>query len=187
MNKILVIGDIIIDEFIYGEVNRMSPEAPVPILEQKDKKTNAGGAANVVRNLLDLGNEVIFVSATGMDKRIFNLLPFNSSEIFVTPDIETITKTRFVNQDKHLLRVDEETIKSVPLYIEDTLFALVERNIKYINLLIISDYNKGLLSNKLIKLIINNTFEYIFIGTLNNNLQTVNNLDLINGLLSSKV
>ena len=112
--SVLVIGDVMLDRFIDGSVSRISPEAPVPVLEKSRETEMPGGAANVATNLASLGCEVRLVAVTGADAqghRIAGLLGANMAIDFhqvIDPDRPTTTKTRFRADGQQVLRVDEE-------------------------------------------------------------------------------
>lgn len=149
---VCVVGDIMLDVYIFGDTERISPEAPVPILKINDKHEVLGGAGNVVRNLQCLGVNVKFIGIVGDDEsgqRIRDLLEEMEG---VTPYIEsiescpTVVKTRFVSQGQQLLRVDDEiTFQPSPI-IEAKLFDYFQKALEGTDIVIVSDYNKGTIS-----------------------------------------
>jgi len=145
--KIAVIGDIILDEFIYGSVNRLNPEAPVPVLNITKKEYRLGGAANVASNICALGGECLLLGRVGNDGRIEGLLEQHGIKhsLIVDNNMQTICKTRFLANTQQLLRADEEQI--VPLsvsQIDKIIGRLHDRDI-----IIIADYGKGLIDQRL--------------------------------------
>lgn len=156
-NNILIVGDIILDRYWYGIVNRISPEAPVPIIKIKKKKEKLGGAANVAANAAQLGNKVHLIGFIGKDKEseilkkklIQNKIKFNLIELSTH---KTITKTRILSNNQHIIRFDiEEKFENIN---KNTMLKYIEKKIKKSNALILSDYEKGTLTeiNKIIKI-----------------------------------
>tara|TARA_Y100000590_G_scaffold423252_1_gene528960 strand:+ start:270 stop:1250 length:981 start_codon:yes stop_codon:yes gene_type:complete len=156
--NILCIGDLILDQYIYGNVERMSPEAPVPILSVNDENFQLGGVGNVARNISSLGGKATIISLIGKDsssKYIKKLITkeknlkgdFVADEHYSTP-----LKTRFLNNFTQLLRADKEGIisKLQTSYIQK-IKDKVRKQIKHYDAVIISDYNKGLITKELIK------------------------------------
>ncbi len=156
--KILVIGDIILDEYLWGKTNRYSPEAPVPILEVKRKTYLPGGAANVANNIASLGAKVYLAGVIGEDLYcgvISDLLKkhkINSDFVINDPSRPTTVKTRLIAQNnKHLARVDNETDEPVSAEIQKQIYKNLEKVIDEVDLIILSDYVKGVLTRELIK------------------------------------
>ncbi|MGC8803721.1 MAG: bifunctional heptose 7-phosphate kinase/heptose 1-phosphate adenyltransferase, partial [Bacteroidales bacterium] len=113
--KILVVGDVMIDSYVWGKVERISPEAPVPIVSVLKREQRLGGAANVALNLLSLGAEPILCGLIGNDsgQQLFGRLMQDSGlkteGIFIAHDRPTTVKTRIIGGKQQLLRIDEET------------------------------------------------------------------------------
>ena len=128
--SILVIGDVMLDRFVDGNVNRLSPEAPVPVLEFARETVMPGGAANVACNLAGLGCDVRLLSVSGDDaagRTLAQLLGSNLSVDFhqiIDPDRPTTTKTRFRAESQQILRVDEEVTSPVSKAVADQLLAV---------------------------------------------------------------
>jgi rfaE bifunctional protein kinase chain/domain len=145
--KIAVIGDLIIDKYVVGDVKRISPEAPVPVVNVTDEYTVLGGAANVALNLTMLGINVKLYSKIGNDgagKTATDMLNDNNVDIkHLIQEGNTITKTRIQTNLQQLCRVDRDYIHT-PLIIEEQIFQQVDA-------VVISDYNKGLLNSKIVK------------------------------------
>lgn len=159
--KILVLGDIILDEYLWGKANRLSPEAPVPVLEVKNKTYLPGGAANVANNIASLGGTVYLTGVIGDDlyKTLFETLikknNINSDLIVIDKNRPTTVKTRLIaHNNKHLARVDHEVNTPVSDKISKQLFENVEKVITDVDLIILSDYIKGVLTEGLIKKVI---------------------------------
>lgn len=160
--KILVIGDLILDEYLFGEVNRISPEAPVPIVVVKNTNITLGGAGNVVKNLRALGVETFVYGRLGNDdnaERAIQLLKDNGlSEnhffLLKNSNMPTIIKTRIIASHQQICRVDRESIK--PLEPENEVIILNNLNqiIQKVDGIILSDYDKGTLTPNLISNII---------------------------------
>lgn len=159
--NILVIGDIILDKYIYGQTTRISPEAPVPIVLSEKETYVLGGAANVAANLNSLGAKSFLIGSIGNDqngKIVIDLVDdilFDSSGIFQSSK-KTTTKSRIVSKGQQVLRIDEENPSYLSKSEETLLFELVEKAIKLNSFdgIILQDYNKGIFSERLIQDII---------------------------------
>lgn len=153
--KVLIVGDSMIDAYMWGQINRMSPEAPVPVVEVSKHENRLGGAANVALNLKALGATPILCSVVGDNFRgeLFNKLmheaALSTTGIMVEKDRKTTTKTRVIAANKHQLRIDEEDTH--PITIEAELLLLVEELTQDIDVIILQDYNKGVLTPKVIE------------------------------------
>lgn len=160
--KILVVGDLILDEYLFGEVNRISPEAPVPIVQVKESKLTLGGAGNVVKNLRALGVETILFGRIGTDEnanRAENLLRDigviqENTHLIRNENIPTIVKTRIIASHQQVCRVDRETIKPLSPEEENAIIQKFNEIIPTLNGIILSDYDKGFLTISLIEAII---------------------------------
>lgn len=157
--NVLVVGDSILDVFLYGSASRLSQEAPVPVVSISDVNERPGGAANVACNLKDLGCNVHIVSCVGNDRNgdiLKELLQSNdiaSDSIISHRDIPTTVKTRVVANDQNLVRFDKEITKitdHVSAKIYDLLRSL--RGTKF-DVVVISDYYKGLIDFNIMKII----------------------------------
>jgi D-beta-D-heptose 7-phosphate kinase/D-beta-D-heptose 1-phosphate adenosyltransferase len=149
--RVLVIGDVMLDRYLWGRVSRISPEAPVPVLHLERESEVAGGAANVARNLAGLGVQVALAGVTGDDPGRAALLRLLASDgidtddLFVAEDRGTVIKTRVIGNHQQMLRVDQE--RAVPLEPADRkqLVTAVTRRIPDLDALLLSDYAKGVL------------------------------------------
>jgi len=154
--KALVIGDIILDRYIWGETERISPEAPVPIVNEVARECRLGGAANVVRNLRSLGVSVNVCGFIGDDPEAHEVLDLLRLEKVDTYGLlvdrlrPTSVKTRIVSRNQQILRIDREDKKQHTAAMCDGFAALVEAFIERVDFIIVSDYAKGVVSRKLI-------------------------------------
>ena len=152
--KILVIGDVMLDNYYFGKANRISPEAPVPILLEKDNKKILGGAANVAVNLVSGCQDVTLMSVVGDDKygdEIIHILDDNhicSDYIFKDSNRCTIVKNRFIGQNNmQMFRFDQEINVRIDDKIISKMCECLKKHISEFDAVIISDYNKGLLNS----------------------------------------
>lgn len=151
--RVLCIGDVMLDHYVYGQSDRLSPEAPVPVLTIDSETHNLGGAGNVLRNLAALGAGMSFVSVVGNDaagREVQNLLAeLDGAEIhvLVQPQRVTTVKTRFIAVNQHLLRADRESAAPLGPYIRDDLIRLVQELVTSHTVVAISDYAKGVLTD----------------------------------------
>lgn len=159
--RILVIGDVMIDSYLRGNVNRVSPEAPVPIVSLQKEEDRLGGAANVAINLVSMGASAIICSVIGADKsgeKMIELLKessISSEGLIVSPTRQTTVKTRIIGNNQHLLRVDYEQVDDIVQEEEKALVSRVEEILKQsIDAIIFEDYNKGVLTENVIQQII---------------------------------
>jgi len=149
--KILVIGDVIQDYYIYGEAERISPEAPVPIIKKTYEEYKLGGAANVYQNLVTLGAKCEIISVIGNDKAGCQLSDMIKGEYFFRFDDTKVTpvKTRIVANEQQLVRIDNETTTSISDQIAKELLAHIQNELDDCCLIILSDYGKGVLTNEI--------------------------------------
>ena len=151
--NILVIGDVMLDRYFFGISKRISPEAPIPILLKKDEKIVLGGAANVAINIKKAKQKVTILSVVGDDekgKMLIKLLDENSIDSsLIIKDKErcTCVKNRFIGQNNiQMFRFDEEVTEQISLRTNEKILKTLEENISKYDLVVISDYNKGLLN-----------------------------------------
>jgi len=159
--RILVVGDVMVDAYIFGKVNRISPEAPVPVVSLENEEQRIGGAGNVALNLVALGANPIVCSVIGNDSQgekllqIFSEKGISCSGIITSDNRKTTVKTRVISSKQQLLRIDSETTSPINETELESIFnkikALVESGIDGI---IFEDYNKGVLTHALIQSII---------------------------------
>jgi len=159
---VLCIGDLMLDEFVYGDVSRISPEAPAPVIAVKRSEVMIGGAGNVARNLVSLGVRCIFVGVVGDDDAGLALTEALSAEPLVEfhlvtdTERQTTRKVRFVSEhfSTHLLRADWEAAAPVDKKTEDTLIAHALKAMPKAGAVILSDYAKGTLSARVVRAVI---------------------------------
>jgi len=154
---ILVIGDFMIDHYLWGKSSRISPEAPVPVVEVIKEEDRLGGAGNVVNNLLTLGSKVVISTVLGDEnERMFNLLnEIDTNGVFVDNNRKTIIKSRVIASNHQVIRYDKETKQDISSEYESKILNFVKENISQIDLILLSDYNKGILTENLTQNIIN--------------------------------
>ncbi|MCF7873704.1 MAG: D-glycero-beta-D-manno-heptose-7-phosphate kinase [Candidatus Omnitrophica bacterium] len=155
--KILVVGDLILDRHIFGSVNRISPEAPVPVVWAKKETFRAGGAANVGSNLIDLGAKVTLCGLIGQDifgKQLYSLLnqkKLNTKYIIKDKKRRTTLKTRIIAHHQQVVRLDWESIDSFSKKIIENIINKIKNNLDGFDAVIIEDYGKGMINPLLVK------------------------------------
>jgi len=158
--KILVIGDLIYDEYIWGNIQRISPEAPIPVLEWTGDNYSLGGAANVANNLSQLGAKVYLSGIVGPDeqgirlKELMKGLKIDTAGVFVDPLRPTTRKTRILAHNQQLLRIDKESTQPLPEELEARIQEYLGNIIPEVDGIICSDYMKGVLKEGLLRRII---------------------------------
>src|SRR3954471_21149847 len=159
---VLCIGDLMLDEFVYGEVSRISPEAPAPVIAVRRSETNIGGAGNVARNIASLGGRCIFVGLVGEDDAGAKLKAELSKEsrieaVLVSDSSRPTTrKVRFVSEhfSTHMLRADWELAVPASADVEQRLIDAILPQIARADIVLLSDYAKGVLTARVIRNII---------------------------------
>jgi len=160
---VLCVGDLMLDDFVYGEVTRISPEAPTPVLAVRHSEIEIGGAGNVARNIAALGARCIFVALVGNDEA--GLVLTNALAKFgggIVPDLvvdqtrQTTRKVRFVSEhhSAHLIRADWETAGPIAAQSEAALIAYAEAALPQVGAVVLSDYGKGVLTPRVIRAVI---------------------------------
>lgn len=158
--RILVIGDLILDEFIWGKAERISPEAPVPVVWAQSQSYMPGGASNVANNIATLGAQVSLCGIVGDDNNGSALLEkllqknINCDGILADPGRPTTVKTRIIAAHQQVVRVDWEDVERLSREKMNRLIDVVKSRIKTIDALVIEDYGKGVISPYLLKKII---------------------------------
>ena len=150
----LVIGDVMIDAYLVGDVNRISPEAPVPVVDVKSRDRRMGGAANVAKNLLAMGAQVHLASVIGSDeagehlRSLLDALSIGDSCMVADASRPTTIKTRVISNGQQLLRVDEETTSPISLEVSELLTSRCRQLMESgtIDVVIFEDYDKGVLT-----------------------------------------
>lgn len=157
--KIVILGDVMLDQYIFGQVSRISPEAPVPVLEITSENYCLGGAGNVAHNLEALGAQYLLVGVVGDDnsgKRILERIK-DKRGIFIDERKPTIVKTRIIAHHQHVVRVDREKRIPISAKAEKKIIDLLTN--ERFDGLIISDYNKGTITESLMKNLLSFTSE----------------------------
>lgn len=159
--KVLCVGDLILDHYVHGNIDRISPEAPIPVLKADDRNYNIlGGCGNVARNICSANSKCHLISIVGNDndglkireiiKEIKNLT-FN---LIIDKNRCTTKKTRYVCENQQILRVDNEIESPISKVLETKIIKLLKNKINDYDVIVLSDYNKGVLTDTLIKKII---------------------------------
>jgi D-beta-D-heptose 7-phosphate kinase/D-beta-D-heptose 1-phosphate adenosyltransferase len=159
---VLCIGDLMLDDFVYGEVSRISPEAPAPVVAVSRSEIAIGGAGNVARNLVSLGARCIFIGVIGEDEAGRTLMsalkaePMIEAHLVIDPSRPTTRKVRFVSEhySTHLLRADWELAKAVDAPSEKALIDYALSALPRVGAVVLSDYAKGVLTPRVIRAVI---------------------------------
>jgi D-glycero-beta-D-manno-heptose-7-phosphate kinase len=151
---VLVVGDVMLDEYVWGNVQRISPEAPVPVVEFRSRTFVAGGAANAAANIVSLTGRALLAGVVGEDNEADALrteLMRCGVEAHLIPstDRPTTTKSRIIGGSQQVLRIDREEGKQIPPELEATLLEWIERSATSVHSILISDYGKGVVSETL--------------------------------------
>ncbi len=158
--RIAIVGDMMLDIYFWGDVKRISPEAPVPVLEVENELYRFGGAANCALNITTLSGIAEPVGVIGYDSygTVFNSLlneqKINRNGIIEDDSRPTTTKTRVIADSQHIVRIDKENKEVLNKNIQNKIFEYVSSIIKKLDGIILQDYNKGVLSSSLIKQLI---------------------------------
>jgi D-beta-D-heptose 7-phosphate kinase/D-beta-D-heptose 1-phosphate adenosyltransferase len=151
-HPVAVMGDLMLDEYLFGEVSRISPEAPVPIVRVDRERAVLGGAANVAANLKAVGAEPLLVGTLQEDmagsrlRSLLGALDIGQDWLVLDPTRPTIIKTRVIGQRQQMLRIDREDLGGCPPEAQEALCASLARTLERASALIISDYAKGAVS-----------------------------------------
>ncbi|MCE1164456.1 MAG: PfkB family carbohydrate kinase [Bacteroidetes bacterium] len=154
--RICVIGDIMLDRYMFGNVSRISPEAPVQVFDLKDTMNRLGGAANVSLNIKSLGAEPFLIGVVGNDgmgkilKGELKRLKQDTSGIITDPTRHTTCKTRVISDSHHLIRIDSESKIDIDKNVETAILKKLAGISKKTGYIILQDYNKGVLTKNLI-------------------------------------
>jgi len=192
-SRVLVIGDIMLDRFLYGSVSRISSEAPVPILHANHEESYIGGAGNVFRNIISiLGNNTLgsvdIIGVVGDDKSGDIIMGeikkygITNSSIIVSEDYTTVTKTRIVAGVQQIVRIDEDDLTPFNSKIRAAIIKNFEKKIKEYNTVIISDYGKGTITGNIAKYIIKtcrNKNKYVLVDPIVKHFSYYKNANLI--------
>ena len=176
--RVVVIGDVILDTYIWGDVKRISPEAPVPVFETTTEKIGCGGAANVAQNVASLGGNATLVGVIGEDRegerlvRMLTDMDLVTTGVYTDPQRPTSTKTRVIaraatsfadrepDSGHHLLRIDRESKQDISPQIREYLLDTVVSQLPTSDAIIFADYDKGVVTAQLIKGVIKHAKSY---------------------------
>lgn len=159
---VFVVGDVMVDAYLIGKVNRISPEAPVPVVEVTERERRLGGAANVARNVLALGATVELACVIGDDeggqflRQRCQEMAIGTAALVSSADRPTTVKNRIISDGQHLLRVDEEVTSEIEADLAEALIAkCVERfEVRKPDVVIFEDYDKGVLTPRVIEALV---------------------------------
>ena len=158
--KVLIIGDLMIDSYTWGRVSRISPEAPVPVVNVIRRESRLGGAGNVVLNIASLGATAVICSVIGDDapgrelQKIILDANLSTDGLIVEPNRMTTVKERIIAGSQQVVRVDSETENSISLSSQQALLAHIKDSMSDVDVIIFEDYDKGVLSAELIQSVI---------------------------------
>lgn len=168
--NVLVIGDLILDHYIWGKVDRISPEAPVPVVKVTKESFMAGGCANVALNIRALNGNVSICGIIGKDqygRKLLSLLEKNQIEydgVIVDSRRETIRKTRVIAHHQHVVRVDREETFTPDIDIYKQFESFFNRKRNQFNVVVFSDYAKGVIDSKLLEIVKRNFKDSLFLA-----------------------
>jgi D-beta-D-heptose 7-phosphate kinase/D-beta-D-heptose 1-phosphate adenosyltransferase len=155
--RVLAVGDLMVDRFVYGEVGRVSPEAPIPVLARSHDIVMLGGAGNVARNLAALGAAAVYVGVVGTDAAGAEATALTGAEtgvegyLVADPERPTTVKTRFVSAGQQLLRLDEEATRPIAGDVEQRLLRTLDSAARGARVILVSDYGKGVVTPAVIE------------------------------------
>ncbi len=158
--KVLIIGDVMVDSYIWGKVERISPEAPVPIISITNKEIRLGGAANVAKNVTALAASPILCSVVGNDHDGLALVDLmknsgmSTDGIVLSSDRITTVKERMLSASQQLLRIDRETTKPLQKKDHTELLSRISKLMDHVDVVIFEDYDKGVIDRNLIKSVV---------------------------------
>lgn len=158
--RVAVLGDVILDEYLHGRVTRLSPEAPVPVVEVRERYQTLGGAGNVARNVSALGGVSRLFSVVGKDAAADSLMALADQErikdgnILVDPSRPTTFKQRVVAQTQQIVRIDAETVHPIGNEFTEKLASQLLEALDETDVLIISDYDKGVITEELLRSVV---------------------------------
>ncbi len=158
--KVLVVGDLMIDQYIWGDVSRVSPEAPVPVVGVKQETLRLGGAANVANNIISLGGAVEICGIAGDDQmgrwlvHEFDKKNVGARGVMLHGERPTTLKTRIIAHSQQVVRFDREVTSPVTREMEDTILGMVTSLLPECGAMVISDYAKGVITPTLLKQVV---------------------------------
>lgn len=155
--RILIVGDVMLDRYIYGDVRRVSPEAPVPVLNVEGDDSSIGAAANCARNITALGGSVSLISVVGDDYHGGCILSKVAEDRKITPYIfrehgrASTVKTRYLCDNHQMLRVDTEDTRDIGNSLQERIISMISEEASSHDAVIFSDYNKGVLTPNILR------------------------------------
>ncbi|MFI4943165.1 MAG: D-glycero-beta-D-manno-heptose-7-phosphate kinase [Burkholderiales bacterium] len=155
--RVLIVGDVMLDEFVWGRVSRISPEAPVPVVEVTGRSDHVGGAGNVATNVRALGGEAVLAGVVGRDaagtrvREALTAAGVADRLVDAGPARRTTLKTRIVAHGQQVVRADQEDTSELPRALENELVRAVRRELPASSALVVSDYQKGVVSAGLLR------------------------------------
>ena len=158
--NVLVVGDYILDQYLGGDVERISPEAPVPVLKMSWSKNRLGGAGNVINNLCTMGSNARALACIGSGRTgdtLYNLLVESGADlryVYRNPSVSTIKKIRVVARNQQVIRIDDEQTEHIPEGFFEFIHSNIDGILSGINAVILSDYGKGVLTKELTQYLI---------------------------------
>ena len=158
--KIMCVGDVMLDRFVYGQVERISPEAPIPVIRHDHETMMLGGAGNVVRNIISLGASCAFISVVGTDDTGRTIMGLTGKqerlEPYLLSDGKRVStmKTRYVAGSQQLFRCDQESLEPIDATLRDDILEIISHELPKYQAVILSDYNKGVVTPELCRAII---------------------------------
>ena len=164
--NVLVLGDVMLDEFVWGDVTRISPEAPVPVVDVRRESVHLGGAANVLANLVALGARGSVVGVVGNDaagERLrTGLCELGTVDQLVVDETRpSTTKTRIIAHSQLVVRADRESRVSVTAKVEDQILMSLKQALKHADAFVISDYDKGVVTPRILREILPLAYEQV--------------------------
>ncbi len=158
--RMLIMGDLMVDRYLWGSIDRISPEAPVPVVEVMREEERLGGAGNVARNIIALGAEVSLFGVCGEDSQGESLRSlvvaegFSKDGLMIESDRKTTCKTRVLAQHQQVLRIDRETVSEITAATQSALLSAFTKALPGASGVVLQDYDKGVFSKKLIQQLI---------------------------------
>jgi D-beta-D-heptose 7-phosphate kinase/D-beta-D-heptose 1-phosphate adenosyltransferase len=159
--RVMVVGDLMLDKYLSGSVERLSPEAPVPVLLRESERAVLGGAANVCANIVALGAEVVVIGVIGRDeagslllKRLRAHPKLDADHLVTDPHRPTTCKIRVLSGAHQMLRIDAESRAHIAADVEQAVASAIENNLSSADVVVVSDYAKGLCNDRVIRLVI---------------------------------
>nr|MBP8260822.1 carbohydrate kinase [Verrucomicrobiota bacterium] len=157
--RVLVLGDVMLDQYIWGRVTRISPEAPVPVLEYDRESVMPGGAANVARNLTALGAQVELAGLVGNDeiatrlKALLRQCRVGCDGLLVEGGRPTSVKTRIIAHQQQVVRVDRESCRPLGAEVESRFERRVMQRLRGVDAVVVGDYGKGVVTQRLLEVL----------------------------------